>query len=77
VYDVYVNRDGTERCTCPGFTYRGKCKHVAAAREKICGWRADVGPEEQTPQQEMEAVCPRCGTTTDFTSRNKEAGPAG
>jgi hypothetical protein len=68
VYDVYVSRDGTERCTCPGFTYRGRCKHVTAAREKICEWREDIGPEKQTPQQEMEAECPRCGSSTDLVS---------
>jgi len=26
--NVYVIRDG--KCSCPGFTYRGKCKHVEA-----------------------------------------------
>ncbi|TEU08582.1 MAG: hypothetical protein E3J25_11755, partial [Anaerolineales bacterium] len=23
------------RCTCPGFTYRGVCKHAEALRDKL------------------------------------------
>lgn len=26
--DTYFVNDNEHTCTCPGFTYRGKCKHV-------------------------------------------------
>lgn len=28
--DSYFVNDSEHTCTCPGFTYRGKCKHVEA-----------------------------------------------
>jgi hypothetical protein len=65
VYDVLVYHDESlDSCTCPGFTYRRRCKHVTEMREKLCGWSELGGPEAQSPQQEMEAVCPRCGGET-------------
>jgi hypothetical protein len=62
-YDVNVSGD-YENCTCPGFTYRGRCKHVTALKERLCGWSSQHGEEVQTPQQEMEMVCPKCGGET-------------
>lgn len=56
-----------DQCTCPGKRFRGDCKHVRALRAEICTWREVEGPETQTPQQEMEAVCPRCGGETRVT----------
>lgn len=65
VYEVFVHHDESmDNCTCPGFMYRGKCKHVTALREKLCGWSAFTHEEQQTPQQEMEAICPKCGGDT-------------
>lgn len=31
-YDVDVE---AETCTCPGFTFRGKCKHIDIAKSKV------------------------------------------
>ena len=64
-YDVYASLDERlDSCTCPGFQYRRKCKHVGAVRKKICGWHEQASEERQTPQQEMEGICPKCGAET-------------
>ncbi|MBT7486322.1 MAG: DEAD/DEAH box helicase [Rhodospirillales bacterium] len=34
-YQVTFGRAGHLECTCPGFTYRGNCKHTREVREKI------------------------------------------
>lgn len=70
-YEVHVwkNLDGEIflKCECRGFEFRGKCKHSEALKSKLCDWDERVGPETQTPQQEMEAICPRCGSETRVT----------
>ena len=64
-YRVTVSVDGAlDACECDGYRYRGKCRHIAELREKLCGWDDFVSDEQQTPQQEMEAVCPKCGSET-------------
>ena len=35
VYHVTFGRAGHLECTCPGFAYRGNCKHVREVREKV------------------------------------------
>lgn len=45
-YDVYASLDERlDSCTCPGFQYRRKCKHVGAVRKKICGWHEQASEE--------------------------------
>jgi len=34
-FELSVSPWGHVRCTCPGFTYRGVCKHVEALRNKL------------------------------------------
>lgn len=64
-YDVVVSLDATlDRCTCMGFQFRRKCKHVDKLREKLCGWNEQIDDVRQTPQQEMEGICPKCGEET-------------
>lgn len=64
-YMVTVSTDGAlDACDCDGYRFRGKCRHVTALREKLCGWDDFISDETQTPQQEMEAVCPKCGSET-------------
>ena len=34
-FELWVSPWGHVRCTCPGFTYRGICKHAEALRAKL------------------------------------------
>jgi len=36
-YKVLVRNDGMKSCSCPGFLYRRKCKHVDALKKET-GW---------------------------------------
>lgn len=63
-HTVVFLEEGLDDCDCPGWQYRGKCRHVTELREKLCGWDQQHSPEVQTPQQEMMAECPKCGGET-------------
>ncbi|HLZ70096.1 MAG TPA: hypothetical protein VKV26_09345 [Dehalococcoidia bacterium] len=32
---ILVDRDGTQACSCPGFTNRASCKHVEGLRQRL------------------------------------------
>lgn len=51
-------------CECKSFLYRGHCRHQQEAFDSLCRWVSNEGPEEQTPEQHREHVCPRCGAPT-------------
>lgn len=63
---VHLGDEARDTCTCPGFSFRKTCRHVEEARRLPCDWSSDYSEEEQTPQQEMEMKCPRCGQDTRF-----------
>lgn len=44
-------------CTCKGFQFRKRCKHVEQAQLQLCGWDEFVDPEKST-----DGKCPRCGS---------------
>jgi|ERR1017187_9968474 hypothetical protein len=51
-------------CECESFLYRGRCRHQQEAFGILCRWHQLEGPEEQTPAQAREHICPRCGDET-------------
>jgi uncharacterized Zn finger protein len=53
-------------CDCPGFVFRGYCRHTRAALSKICNWTSD-DPVPQSEEQMRDHVCPRCGRPTVLT----------
>jgi hypothetical protein len=55
--DPYANRSELHACSCPAYTYKGRCKHQKTAHLQICGWNELDGPEKM----EKEGICPRCG----------------
>src|SRR5689334_18276109 len=53
-------------CDCPGYSYRGSCRHQQIALESLCRWDELVGPEAQTEFHVKSNTCPRCGGKTKW-----------
>jgi hypothetical protein len=51
-------------CSCPGFEYRGKCRHLSEASAKICSWSEIDSDFRQTEEQKRKRICPKCGNKT-------------
>lgn len=65
-YSVYVNLPKQSYdCTCPGFRFHGRCKHVEVVKSGVCAWTSDSSVP-QSLQQNVGCVCPACGGETDL-----------
>lgn len=67
VYTIHVNPWGRVKeniCECPGYQYRGECKHQDIAQRRVCGWHEALSEIEQTQDQRISGVCPSCGNPT-------------
>ena len=68
-YTQTVSSDPNEpnHCECLGFTYRQSCKHVTQALASLCTWDSNLTIDTvQSPQEEMQMVCPMCGGDTEI-----------
>ena len=47
-FELTVSPWGQVRCGCPGFAYRGTCKHAAALKARLTRPASPVGPEPES-----------------------------
>jgi hypothetical protein len=45
-------------CECPGYLYRGKCRHRDEVIQQACRW---IG---MLPEHDKTTICPNCGEPT-------------
>jgi len=46
-------------CECPGYEFRGRCRHQREALEKICNW-SELDSRPQTDDERSRRICPEC-----------------
>lgn len=63
-------------CDCPGFLYRGECRHQEEALQQTCWWpiRPGVNTVEQTAKQQRDKRCPVCDGPTKWEMVEVEDG---
>jgi hypothetical protein len=58
----YQYRTGDLVCSCAGYKYHKKCKHITQITP--CDWHELYGTP-QTPEQRAQNICPDCGGETE------------
>jgi len=48
-------------CTCPGFKYRGTCRHIREVSSERCAWHQEYNNPEFAEVNDDDPKCPRCG----------------
>lgn len=59
-YNVFYTAEAGYTCTCPGFKYRGKCRHIDEVAPERCGAMADAFANTIYNDKN----CPDCGERT-------------
>lgn len=66
MYTVFVSPWAIHEsiCECKGYLFRGRCQHQDTAARRVCGWSELSNPQQQTPEERKEKICPKCGGST-------------
>lgn len=63
VHMVTLAEWGEYLCDCPGFQFRGICRHKAEAESHRCRWEEGEAPCQSVGERETHR-CPACGSPT-------------
>ena len=47
-------------CSCPGYEFRGYCRHQREAWQYVCNWSEIDSALQQTEEQRKKRICPEC-----------------
>lgn len=56
-------------CECPGYEFRGRCRHQREALAMVCNW-SELDSVAQTDDERMRQICPECKGPTQVVVMN-------
>lgn len=65
VRQVELDSEIVWTCTCPGFPFKKRCRHIDAAREFAMSHPKDIVIEEQEPSGELAALLDEAANLLD------------